>query len=267
MKVLMIGDIVGKPARLYLKEALARIKEERNLDWVIANGENAAGGSGLTERVAKELFLAGIDVLTTGDHAFKKKEILGILDTMDILRPLNYGTLAKGKGWAVIKKQGSSNICVINLVGRVFMEPLDCPFKAVSAVLSEVLEQTKAVIVDMHAEATSEKLAMGYFLAGKASAVIGTHTHIPTADERIINDFTGYITDVGMTGAFDSILGRRKEDVMEKFLTNVPCRFYLAQEDVRIQGVELEIEESSGRCLSIHRVEFKQDARQMTTAE
>jgi len=256
MKILFIGDIVGKPARLYLKEFLPSLIEKEKFDWVIANGENSAGGSGLTEKVAKELFSSGIDILTTGDHAFKKKEILNILDTLSILRPLNYGDLAKGRGF-IIKEKDKKKIAVINLLGRVFMQAVDCPFKSVSKILEEVLTQTKVVIVDVHAEATSEKLALGYFLAQKVSAVIGTHTHIPTADERILEGFTGYITDVGMTGPFDSILGRRKEDIIQRFLTNMPTRFYLADRDVRIQGVILEIEDVSGKCLSIKRVEYK----------
>jgi metallophosphoesterase (TIGR00282 family) len=197
--------------------------------------------------------------MTTGDHAFKKRDIFNIIDTLDIARPLNYGDLAKGRGYIIKEKEGKK-VCVVNLLGRVFMQPVDCPFKAVSKVLEEALSQTKIVLVDMHAEATSEKLAMGNFLAQKASAVVGTHTHIPTADERILEGFTAYITDVGMTGSFDSILGRRKEDIIEKFLTNIPCRFNLADSDVRMQGVLLEIDESTGKALSIKRVEYKQEA-------
>ena len=259
MKVLFIGDIVGKPARLYLSQALSSLIKKEGFDWVLANGENAAGGSGLTQKVSKELFDAGIDIITTGDHAFKKREILDILDNMDILRPLNYGELAKGKGF-LVKEKDSKKICVVNLLGRVFMEPVDCPFKAVSGILEEVLKKTRVVIVDMHAEATSEKLAMGYFLAQKVTAVIGTHTHIPTADERIIEGSTAYITDIGMTGSCDSILGRRKEDIIERFLTNVPGRFNLADGDVRIQGVVLEIDELTGKALSVKRVEYKQNS-------
>ena len=232
------------------------IKNEK-LDLVIANAENAAGGSGLTEKVAQELFSSGIDLMTSGDHAFKKRDIFNIIDDLDITRPLNYGELAKGRGY-IVKEKNGRKVCVINLLGRVFMQPVDCPFKAVSKVLEEVLPQTKIVIVDMHAEATSEKLAMGNFLAQKVSAVIGTHTHIPTADERIMEGFTAYITDAGMTGSFDSILGRRKEDIIEKFLTNIPCRFNLAEGDVRMQGVLLEIEESTGKAVSIKRVEYRQ---------
>ena len=257
MKILFLGDIVGRPARIYLKEFLPLLIKNERLDLVVANAENAAGGSGITEKVAEELFSSGIDIMTTGDHAFKKKDIFNIIDTKDIIRPLNYGDLAKGRGY-LIKEKNGVKVGVVNLLGRVFMQPIDCPFKAVTAVLEEILSQTKIVLVDMHAEATSEKLAMGNFLVQKVSAVIGTHTHIPTADERIMENFTAYITDVGMTGPFDSILGRRKEDIIEKFLTNIPCRFNLAEADVRMQGVFLEIDEDSGRALDIKRVEYKQ---------
>ena len=258
MKILFLGDVVGRPARDYLKDSLPSLIDQEAFDWVIVNCENAAGGSGLTEKVAKELFSSGIDIITTGDHAFKKKEILSILDTMDVLRPLNYGELTRGQGFIIKEKKGKK-ICVANLLGRVFMQPVDCPFKAVSGILKEVLDETKVLIVDIHAEATSEKLALAYYLAGKASAVIGTHTHIPTADERIIDKFTAYITDAGMTGSFDSILGRKKEDIIERFLTNIPTRFNLAQDDVRMQGVILEIDEASGRALSIKRVEYRKE--------
>ena len=257
MKILFMGDIVGRKARSFLQKKLTSLVKEQGFDWVIANGENAAGGSGITEKVAKELFSAGIDIVTTGDHVFKKKEILSLLDETDIARPLNYGSEVRGKG-SIIKEKNGVKICVINVLGRVFMPPIDCPFKAVRDVLDKVKQQAKVIIVDFHAEATSEKLAMGYFLAGKVSAVVGTHTHIPTADERIIDGFTAFITDVGMTGPCDSILGRRKEDIVEKFLTGIPTRFTLAEEDVRIQGVMLDIDEETGKARAIQRVEYRE---------
>lgn len=260
MKVLFLGDIVGRPARRFLKGFLPEIVERESFDFVIANGENAAGGSGLTEKVAGELFSSRIDIITTGDHAFKKREIFPLFDRMDIIRPLNYGELAKGKGY-IIKEKGGHKIGVINLIGRVFMQPADCPFKAVSAVLDEILKETKSVVVDIHAEATSEKSALGYFLAQKVSAVLGTHTHIPTADARILDGYTAYITDVGMTGSLDSVLGRQKEDVIVRFLTNVPQRFNLAEGDVRAQGVVLNIDEKTGRAENIERVEYKEEDR------
>ena len=256
MKILFIGDIVGKPARNYLKEGLPSLRKEIGLDFIIANGENAAGGSSITPDTAKDIFDAGVDVITSGDHIFKKKEAQDVLETRDAIRPLNYGDLAVGRGY-LIKQINGTKVAVLNLLGRVFMQPVDCPFKAVQAVIEEIRAQAKIIIVDMHAEATSEKIAMGYFLAKKVSAVVGTHTHVPTADEKIIDGFTAYITDVGMTGSCDSVLGRQKEQIIERFITNMPMRFNLAQADVRLQGVLIQVDESTGRALSIKRVEYK----------
>ncbi len=261
MKILFIGDIVGKPGRKYLAQLLPKLSQGLNLDFVIANAENLAGGSNITTDTAGELFRAGVDILTTGDHVFKKQESRQALERMDVLRPLNYGDLPPGRGY-LIKEKKDKKIAVINLIGRVFMQPLDCPFKAVKAVLEEIKKQSPVIIVDIHAEATSEKLALAYFLSGKVSAVLGTHTHIPTADERIIDGYTAYITDVGMTGSFDSVLGREKHQIIERFLTNMPVRFNLAQEDIRMQGVIIEVDEITGAAQSIQRVEQKLDKKE-----
>ncbi|MBN3039627.1 MAG: TIGR00282 family metallophosphoesterase [Candidatus Omnitrophica bacterium] len=258
MRILIIGDIVGKPARTYLKEFLPSLRVNLELDFIIANGENAAGGSSITLDTAKDLFDSGIDLITTGDHIFKKKESRDVLNTKDVIRPLNYGPLSAGQGY-MIKEAAGKKIAVINLMGRVFMQPVDCPFNAVKNILEDIRKLARIIIVDMHAEATSEKLAMGYFLAGKVTAVVGSHTHIPTADERIIDNFTAYITDLGMTGSFDSVLGREKHQIIERFVTNMPVRFNLAQEDIRIQGVLIEVEDETGRALSIQRVEYKKE--------
>lgn len=259
MRILFIGDIVGKPARLYLKELLPSLRQQLSIDMIIANGENAAGGSSITPDTAKDLFDCSIDVLTSGDHIFKKKESRDALELFNLIRPLNYGQLAAGQGF-LIKEVKGRKVGVINLLGRVFMQPSDCPFQAIKNILEEVRSQTPIIVVDMHAEATSEKLAMGYFLAGKVSAVLGTHTHIPTADERIIDNFTAYITDAGMAGSFDSILGREKHQIIERFVTNMPVRFNLAQADVRAQGVLIDIEDQTGKALAIQRVEYKQES-------
>jgi hypothetical protein len=256
INLLFIGDIVGKPARKFLKEKLPSLKENLKIDFVVANAENVAGGSSITLDTAKEIFSAGVDVITTGDHVFKKREAKEVLKRMDVLRPLNYGELAWGRGY-LIKDVKGEKVAVINLIGRVFMNPVDCPFKAVRDILEDVKKEAKIIIVDVHAEATSEKLALGYFLSQKVSAVIGTHTHIPTADERIIDNYTAYITDVGMVGSFDSILGREKHQIIERFITNLPVRFNLAQGDLRIQGVLIEIEKFTGRALSIRRIEIR----------
>jgi metallophosphoesterase (TIGR00282 family) len=256
MNILFLGDIVGKPARNFLNEVLPRVRQAFGIDMVIANGENAAGGSSLTPQTAKEIFESGVDVITSGDHIFRKKESQEVLESMDVIRPLNYGPAAWGQGY-VVKQAGGVAVAVINLLGRVFMQPVDCPFKAVRDVLDEIKEKARVIIVDMHAEATSEKVAMGYFLSGKVSAVIGTHTHIPTADERLIDSATAYITDVGMTGSFDSVLGREKHQIIERFITNMPVRFNLAQDDVRMQAVRIEVDEETGRAVSIKRLEQK----------
>lgn len=262
MKILFLGDIVGSPGRNFLRNNLPRIREANHYDFVIANAENAAGGSGITEKTAREIFAAGVDVLTLGDHAFKKQDVQTVLNTMDVIRPLNYGEAVWGRGYSIKERQvsGSSSrvkIVVINLIGRVFMQPVDCPFKGVQELLGKIKEPQALIFVDMHAEATSEKLALGFMLSGKVSGVFGTHTHIPTADERILGGHTAYITDVGMVGSWDSILGRKKEDVLQRFLTNIPTCFNVAEQDVRAQGVEVEVDIETGKALKISRVEFK----------
>ncbi|MCP4653368.1 MAG: TIGR00282 family metallophosphoesterase [Candidatus Omnitrophica bacterium] len=258
MRILFAGDVVGRPAREYLKEALPRLRKKLCLDAIVVNGENSAGGSSITRDTAREIFESGVDVITSGDHIFKKKDAIEVLKTMDVIRPLNYGRGAPGSGY-LIKKIGNCKLGVINLQGRVFMSPVDCPFNAVRDILEEIKKEAEIILVDMHAEATSEKVAMGYFLAGKVSVVVGTHTHIPTADARIINGATAYITDAGMTGSFDSVLGREKQPIIERFVTNMPTRFNLATGDVRLQGVVVDVDNDSGRAISIERIEEKKN--------
>jgi len=253
-----MGDIVGNPGRSFLRDSLSRIRQEAGIAFVVANAENAAAGSGITMSTANEIFDAGVDVMTTGDHIFKKPEGVDVVEQMSVLRPLNWSKAAPGRGY-LIKEVDGHKIAVINLLGRVFLQPANCPFEAVAQVIESVRRSAAIVIVDMHAEATSEKLAMGHFLAGKVTAVLGTHTHIPTADERIIRDHTAYITDVGMTGSCDSILGREKADIIQRFTTNMPVKFNLAQGDVRLQGVILDVDPKDGRALDIKRVEYKRN--------
>ncbi len=256
MKVLFCGDVVGSPGRRVIKELIPPLKEELALDFVVVNAENAAGGSGLTPQVVREIFSSGVDIITTGDHIWKKKDVFDIIDTDCLLRPANYKDFLPGKGFCV-KQKGNIKLAVINLAGRVFMDNKGaCPFLKARAILEELENLTPNIIVDFHAEATSEKVAMGYFLAGRVSAVMGTHTHIPTADERIIEG-TGFITDVGMTGGFDSVLGRKKEKVIEHFLTDLPQRFEVSCEDPRLQAALLDVDENTGRCKDIKRVERK----------
>lgn len=258
MNILFIGDIVGSPGRGAVKELLPGLKKEYKLDFVVANAENAAGGSGITARVADELFDSGVDVLTSGDHIWKKKEIFEIINQNErILRPINFPLAAPGKGSGVFTAGNGKKIAVINVQGRVFMEALECPFRTTREEVEKISRETKIIIVDIHAEATSEKVALGRYLDGKVSAVFGTHTHIQTADEKILPAETAYITDVGMTGPYDSVIGRRVEDVLERFLTLVPVRFEVADGDVQLHGAVVEIEDKTGRANSIVRIQRK----------
>ncbi len=256
MKLLFIGDIVGKPGRRAVDKYLKQWKEE--FDVIIANGENVAGGTGMTKKVCEELFSYGIHVLTSGNHVWDKKEIFDFIDDEKrILRPINYPEGTPGIGYNIYEINGYV-VGVINALGRVFMLPLSCPFITIKEQVEKIKKHTNIIIVDFHAEATSEKIAMGYYLSGKVSAVIGTHTHIQTADERILSGKTAYITDVGMTGAFDSVLGVRKNEVIKKFLTQLPQRFSVAKEGgIMINAVILEIDVESGAAQSIVRVNEK----------
>jgi len=256
MKILFIGDIVGSPGREAVKKLIPQLKKEYQLNFVIANAENAAGGSGITARVAAELFDSGVNVLTSGDHIWKKPEIFEIIDKEErILRPINFPEGAPGRGKAIFKADDGMKIGVISVQGRVFMEALECPFRRSREAEEELSGQAKAIVVDIHAEATSEKIALGWYLDGKVSAVLGTHTHVQTADEKILPAGTAYITDVGMTGAVDSVIGRRIEDVLQRFLTSIPTRFEVAQENVQLQGVVLDIDEHTGKANSIVRIQ------------
>jgi len=258
MKILFIGDIVGSPGREAVRNLLPELKKEFALDFVIANAENAAGGSGITPKVAEELFASGCDVLTSGDHIWKKKDIFELINAEErILRPGNFPAGAAGRGANVYKTKSGAKVGVINVNGRVFMQALECPFRTTLAAWQELSRETKVIIVDIHAEATSEKVALGWYMDGKASAVLGTHTHIQTADERILPDGTAYLTDAGMTGPYDSVIGRRVEDVLERFLSCVPVKFEVAEENVQLAGAVVDVDESTGRARSIVRVQRK----------
>lgn len=249
---------MGSPGREAVRKLLPDLQREYKLDFTVANAENAAGGSGITPAVAEELFRAGVDVLTSGDHIWKKREIFEIIaEETRILRPLNFPACAPGMGWGVFKTKKGLCVGVVNIQGRVFMEALDCPFKAAVKAQESLSGQTKVIIVDIHAEATSEKVALGWYLDGKVSAVLGTHTHVQTADERILPQGTAYITDVGMTGPLDSVIGRRVEDVLQRFISCVPTRFEVASENIQLQGAVIDIDEETGRAKSIVRMQKK----------
>ncbi|MFA6378863.1 MAG: TIGR00282 family metallophosphoesterase [Candidatus Omnitrophota bacterium] len=257
MNILCVGDIVGKPGRDAVAALVPKLIEEHDLELVIANVENAAGGAGIIPKIAEELFSCGCDVLTTGDHIWDKKEVLDFLDqTPTLLRPANFPSDAPGHGFFVIETKRGKKIGVINLLGRVFIRyNTNCPFEAVTKALKEIYRQTRIVIVDFHAEATSEKIAFGHFVDGKVSAVFGTHTHVQTADEKILPLGTGYLTDAGMTGPFDSVIGQKKENIIERFLTTIPHKFEVATEDVGLNGVIFTIDDKTGVTTKVLRIQ------------
>jgi hypothetical protein len=255
VKLLFIGDIVGEPGRHALRTLLPKLRRELAADMVVANGENAAGGAGITVNTAAEIFSAGVDIMTTGDHLWDQKEVnFLLLGEARFLRPLNYPTGVAGQGSTVWRAEGRPPVAVVNLQGRTFMPALDNPFTAARAEIPRLRQMTKIIFVDMHAEATSEKIAIARMLDGQVSAVVGTHTHVQTADEQIFPGGTAYLTDAGFTGPHDSVLGRDIAPVVERFLTNSPQKFGVASGRVLLQGALIEIDNESGRALSIRRV-------------
>jgi metallophosphoesterase (TIGR00282 family) len=258
MNILFIGDIVGSPGREAVRRLLPDLTREYALDFVVANAENAACGSGITERVAQELFEAGVSVLTSGDHIWKKREIVELIGREErIFRPLNYPPGAPGRGAGIIKAKNGVAVGIINIQGRVFMDAIECPFRSVKLAQEELAKETRVILVDVHAEATSEKVALGWYLDGLVSAIVGTHTHIQTADEKILPGGTAYITEAGMTGPYHSVIGRSVEAVLERFITGLPTRFEVAAEDIQLHGVVIDINESSGKARSILRIQKK----------
>jgi len=253
-KILFVADVVGHPGREAVKALLPGLKKELRPNLTILNGENAAGGFGLTGKIAAELKGAGADVITSGNHVFAQKEFVGELPNLErVLRPANYPPQAPGQGSCMVEA-GGHEVLVMNLMGRIFLDPLDDPFRAADAILAAHPE-TRIVFCDMHAEATSEKTAMGWYLNGRASAVVGTHTHIPTADARILPGGTAYVTDVGMVGPRDGCIGMDKEVVVQRFLTGVPNRFVVASGPVTFNSVLVTINGSTGRATTIQRVD------------
>ena len=257
MNVLCIGDIVGKPGRAAVEGLLSGIKKEYKVDFVIANAENTAGGSGVTARIADSLFALGCDVLTTGDHVWDQKGLEEYLNASEyLIRPANFPDGAPGRGWCIKTTSSGIKIGVVNLIGRVFMRySVECPFRALGPIVAEIKKETSNIIVDMHAEATSEKVAMGHFIDGSISAVVGTHTHVQTADNKILPKGTAYITDLGMTGPYDSVIGQSKEKIIQRFLTSLPVRFNVAEGNVELHGVVVEIDEKTGKARGITRVQ------------
>ena len=255
MNLLFIGDIVGRPGRAAIRQRLPELLSRYQIEFTIANGENAAGGLGITPSVAEDLLSAGVDVLTTGNHVWRHREFLEYAEAeRRVVRPANFPPGTPGRGAEVYVTPHSGPVGVLNLVGRVFMEPLECPFRAADRGIESLRGKTNVIVVDIHAEATSEKVALGWYLDGRVGAAIGTHTHVQTADERLLPNGTAYITDVGMTGPRDSAIGMRRETVIERFLTGMPTRFEVATGPTILSGVVVAIDAETGRARSIERV-------------
>ena len=251
----MIGDVIGKPGRVALKKLVPDLRQELDLDMVVANGENSAGGFGITPETTQEMLAAGVDLLTTGNHVWDKKEIIPQLDEgIPVIRPANYPPTVPGQGYIII-----GEVMVMNLMGRVFLANLDCPFRTADAVLEEasyMANPPRIILVDMHAEATSEKQAMGWYLDGRVSAVVGTHTHVPTADTRVLPKGTGFVTDLGMTGPYNSIIGNTVETVIEKFLTQMPNRGSVPNAGpVIMNAVLVDVDKQTGKANSVERID------------
>ena len=255
MKILFVGDVVGEPGRKAVKELVPILRQEHALDVVIANGENAAGGAGITPKIAEELYDYGVDVITTGDHLWDQKEVNALLETESrFLRPLNYPAGTLGHGSQIFHTRSGQRYGVLNLQGRTFMPPLENPFTLAQIEVGRLRQHAQVVVVDFHAEATSEKIALARMLDGQVSAVIGTHTHVQTADEQIFEGGTAFLCDAGFTGAQRSVLGREIEPIIQRFLTCAPQRFYVARERVMLHGALLDIDDSTGRARTIERI-------------
>jgi 2',3'-cyclic-nucleotide 2'-phosphodiesterase len=255
MRVLFIADIVGQPGRRAVQHFIPQLRKREALDVVIANGENSAGGSGITKRTADEIFAAGADVITSGDHLWDQKEVVELLENEKrFIRPLNYPPGTPGQGSVLVQKPGLPPLAVINLQGRTFMQPLENPFHAIEAEVSRLRQMTRLILIDFHAEATSEKVALARMLDGRVSALVGTHTHVQTADEQIFPGGTAFLCDGGFTGPHESVIGREIEPIIARFLTNMPQRFEVAKGRVLMQGALVDIDNLSGRAVSIRRV-------------
>ncbi len=255
MRILHIGDIVGKPGRKIVHAQLADIRRLEGIDFVVANGENATDGSGISPEHFQALRRAGVDCVTLGDHIYRRKQIASVLESDErILKPANYPKSAPGHGWTVVPTDVGPRVAVLSLIGRVFMKPADCPFRAADTALEQIPDDVRVILVDFHAEATSDKQLMGRYLDGRVSTVLGTHTHVATADEQILPKGTAFQCDLGMTGPHDSILGRRVDRILETTTTFYPTIFDVADGDVRLCGAIVDIDAATGRATGIRRV-------------
>jgi len=265
LNILCIGDIVGRPGRRIVAERLKSLVKELDIDCVIANAENAAGGSGLTPQIYDKLLRYGVNLVTLGDHAYRKRDIIKTLETADnIARPLNLSEFAAGRGVGVFKTGKGPTVAVVSLIGRMFMKPADCPYNAVDRILPQLQQQADIIVVDFHAEATSEKVAMGYHLDGRVSLCFGTHTHVVTADERILPKGTAYITDIGMTGSHNSVLGRGTESVLKSFRTQMPFPFEIATDDVKMSTILVTVDSNNKKAERIERIRIDAEQKDAT---
>ena len=260
MRILLIGDIVGKPGVQIVTHALAGLRQREQLDLIVANAENALDGSGLSPAIYRKLIAAGVDCITLGDHIYRRNEICGVLTTENnIVKPANYPDRAPGKNFAIVQAASGEQAAVFSLLGRTFMRPVDCPFQAAERVLAEMPSDVKVRVLDFHAEATGDKQLMGRYLDGRVSAVLGTHTHVTTADEQILPGGTAFQCDIGMTGPHDSILGRRIDRVLETTITFQPTSFDVATGNVQMHGTVVEVDSTTGRAMSIRRIVVKEE--------
>lgn len=262
MRILFVGDVVGRPGRRMLRESLPRLRREHRVDFVLVNGENAAGGNGITPAVYAELAALDVDAITLGNHTWDKRELIAAIDQLELLvRPANYPVGTPGRGGMVVRSRGGVPVGVINVMGRVFNPlALDCPFRAVERELEAMQGPPRIVVVDVHGEATSEKQALGWFLDGRVSLLVGTHTHVPTADAVVLPQGTAYVTDVGMTGPWESVIGVQTQRVLDKFLTQMPTQFDVARGPCQINAVLAEIDETTGLAVSIERLGWREPA-------
>lgn len=257
MNILVLGDVVGEIGCEFLRKKLPAFKRLKSIDFTIANGENSATGNGITPFSAEYLFSCGVDFITTGNHVFRRKEVYDLLDESEfIIRPANFNRACPGKGYSIIDA-GRYSIGILNLAGSMFLDKCDCPFETADKLIPEMKKQTNIILVDFHAEATSEKKALGFYLDGRVSAFFGTHTHVQTSDATILSKGTGYITDLGMCGVIDSVLGVDKDIVIQKFRSGMPCRFDGAKGDCMLNGCIFTIDEKSGRCTSVELIDLK----------
>ncbi len=256
IKLLFLGDIVGSSGRRVVEQWVPRLRQEMQLDFVVANGENAAAGFGLTPQTTSEILKSGVDCITGGNHTFDKKEISQIFNEWPgrVLRPANYPPGTAGSGVTILKTAQGQNIGIINLMGRVFMEQIDCPFQVLDKNLETVRQQTPVILIDMHAEATSEKQAIGFYADGRVSAVVGTHSHVPTADERILPGGTGFVTDCGMNGDYDSVIGMKKEIILQRFTRKQHIRMEVSEGPGMLWGIVFGIDPDSGKCFQVERI-------------